>query len=156
MWQIHKINKWTLTKQTTNYDYNYTPPRHNQIVNGLYEQVMDFLFLSYLILSTPGRFRKLLFSPRGYLILSYLSHDLIIKTADLNGHYHQYQYQLETLQVSYGIPVGYCFMGVRGTAHLGISITSSDSFSKDNRFLFLFGGTRCEEKFRPKFWKNFR
>ena len=29
--------------------------------------------------------------------------------------------------------------GVRGTAHSGFSITSSDSFSKDNRFLFLFG-----------------
>ena len=25
-----------------------------------------------------------------------------------------------------------------------------------NRFLFLFGWTRCEEKCRPKFWKNFR
>ena len=26
--------------------------------------------------------------------------------------------------------------GVRGTAHSGFSITSSDSFSKDNRFYF--------------------
>ena len=28
--------------------------------------------------------------------------------------------------------------GVRGTAHSGFSIKTSDSFSQDNRFLFLF------------------